>query len=175
MDSSEEERPFGLPIVDPKKKEATYQAALAYSLSRALGDTLTTTNIIDAWKTAGLYSKETLNAKIAALVPSTSDTTPVFNEEDWILVPLRTENVPQKATTRKVNLPQPPKPRRTIRRSPTQQATQTIAPPSLPAVPVTHEETPVRGTTRSGRPVTQLDLAALGLAPHRRSSAQKPS
>ena len=75
--------PYGIPNYNSLSKESIYRLKFAWSISRALRDTLTARNITDAWKESGIYSLATMNQKIQELDPGNGVFD--FHEEDYLL------------------------------------------------------------------------------------------
>ena len=65
--TEQEKIPFGFPKPDTTNKEGTYRVCFANALLAALPNTLTQRSIIDAWKQAGLYNRDCMEAKIQSI------------------------------------------------------------------------------------------------------------
>ena len=75
--------PYGIPRYASLSKESIYRMKFAWSISRALRDTLTARNITDAWKESRIYSLATMNQKIQEVPPGNGIFD--FHEDDYLL------------------------------------------------------------------------------------------
>ena len=90
------DRSFGQLPYSTDEGEKAYRTRVAFALPRALTETLTYTNIIDAWKSSGLYSSATIQAKLLT-VPKVmpGERAPAFKEDSYLIPkPTNMDNPP---------------------------------------------------------------------------------